>query len=63
MVQGASWLLGQGVNGAVNLLARGGWGSAALAAITALGLYRFYQVHNHIEQHEFFRDEMSIKGH
>lgn len=63
MARGATWLLGQGVNGAVNLLARGGWGSAALAAVTALGLYRFYQVHNHIEQHEFFRDEVSIKGH
>lgn len=47
------------VNGAVNMMSRGGWGSVALAAVAGLGALRFWQVHKHIEQHELFRDFVS----
>jgi hypothetical protein len=48
----------------VNTMVRGGWGTTALAGILAYGLYRFWRVDTHLEQHDFFRDFVSgMEGH
>lgn len=51
--------LDTGINCLVN---RGGWGSTVLAGVLLYGLYRFWRVHTHQEQHELFKDFVSGVG-
>jgi hypothetical protein len=45
-----------GLSGLGSLATKGGWGTTALLAIAAYGLYKFWRVDTHQEQHEFFKD-------
>lgn len=52
----------RGLEGTLGLMTRGGWGSTALLGALGYGLFRFWRVQTHQEQHDYFR-EFVVGGH